>query len=41
MVTTYGISLEVEIIEGEKLQSLLDRSELPQQHTEESGVVLT
>ena len=32
--------LEVEVIEGEKLQSLLDRAEKPQQHTEESETVL-
>ena len=32
--------LEVEVIEGEKLQSLLNRAEKPQQHTEESETVL-
>ena len=32
--------LEVEVIEGQKLQSLLDRAEKPQQHTEESETVL-
>jgi len=31
---------EVEVIEGEKLQSLLDRAEKLQQHTEESETVL-
>ena len=32
--------LEVEVIEGEKLHSLLKRAELPQQHTAESQTVL-
>ncbi len=32
--------LEVEVIEGEKLQSLLDRAENPEQHTKESETVL-
>ena len=32
--------LEVEVIEGKNLQSLLDRAEKPQQHTEESETVL-
>ncbi|HEY9767665.1 MAG TPA: ATP-dependent zinc metalloprotease FtsH4 [Coleofasciculaceae cyanobacterium] len=32
--------LEVEVIEGEKLHSLLERAELPQQHTAESQTVL-
>ena len=32
--------LEVEVIEGEKLQSLLNQAESPQQHTEESSTVL-
>ena len=32
--------LEVEVIEGEKLQSLLNQAELPQKHVEESDTVL-
>ncbi len=32
--------LEVEVIEGQKLQSLLDRAEKPQQHTQGSETVL-
>ena len=31
--------LEVEVIEGQKLQSLLDRAEKPQQHTESETVL--
>lgn len=32
--------LEVEVIEGEKLQSLLDRAEKPEEHTQTSSAVL-
>ncbi len=32
--------LEVEVIEGDKLQSLLDQAQKPQEHTEEPSTVL-